>query len=390
MNNKSECCGCTACQQICPPQCITMHPDEEGFLYPKINESRCVHCKKCEAVCPIHNPLLPKGKTEVYVGYANNQEIRRASSSGGIFSLAAEYVLKRNGVVFGAAFDDAFGVHHICIETEEELCKLRGSKYVQSSLEDTYAQAKKCLLRGRWVLFSGTACQIAGLKKYLGKEYDYLLTIDVLCHGVPSPKVWKLYLEDQERKHNARITSISFRDKKLGWKLFSMKIQFENGREYSLPFTKDPFMNMFLSNIDLRPSCYDCRFKAFPRSSDMTIGDCWGIEHHLPELDDDQGTSVILVHTEKGQEVLNELQNDLMLQKAELDQVLPPSADSRKSVAVHPMRDKYWADLQAGKSFDNVHNYVKQNIVKRVLGYLYIIKLQIGKSSCALRKRKDT
>ena len=149
-----------------------------------------------------------------------------------------------------------------------------------------------------------------------------------------------------------------------------MKIQFENGREYSIPFSKDPFMNMFLGNIDLRPSCYDCRFKAFPRSSDMTIGDCWGIEHHLPELDDDQGTSVILVHTEKGQEVLNELQNDLMLQKAELDQVLPPSADSRKSVAVHPNRKKYWKAVNRGAQIEQLHGYVRKNIIQKIVGFV--------------------
>lgn len=372
MNHKSECCGCTACQQICPVQCISMKPDEEGFLYPKINDGQCIGCQKCEAVCPIQTPPLVKGKTQTYVGYAQNEKIRRPSSSGGIFSLAAEYVLKRGGAVFGAAFDDAFAVHHICVESEEDLDKLRGSKYVQSSLENTYAQAKEYLIGGRWVLFSGTACQIAGLKNYLGKEYDRLLTIDVLCHGVPSPKIWKYYLEDQQRKYNSKITSIQFRDKKLGWKRFSIRIQFENGREYAVPFTKDKFMNLFLDNIDLRPSCYDCRFKAFPRPSDMTIGDCWGIEHHLPELDDDKGASVIVVQTEKGQAVLNEIRAGMTCQRAEREE-WPITADARESVAMHPKISQFWADLQAGKSFDELHHYVRKGFVQKALSFCKMV-----------------
>ena len=371
MNNKlEECCGCTACQQICPMQCITMESDEEGFLYPKIDESICIQCNKCKNICPIYHPNIPKGKTESYVGYAINESIRRFSSSGGIFSLVAEYVLKQKGVVFGAAFDEAFMAHHICVDSKEELYKLRGSKYVQSRLESTYTEAKKCLKNGQLVLFSGTACQIAGLKKYLEKEYDNLLTIDVLCHGTPSPKIWKLYLEDQEKKYDSNISSIWFRDKKLGWKRFFVSIQFENGQEYSVPFSNDKFMNMFLSNIDLRPSCYDCRFKAFPRVSDITIGDSWGIEKYMPEMDDDKGTSVIVVHTDKGRKVLNEIQKTMILKKAELDKALPLSADSRKSVLKHPNREKYWAELQAGKSLDEIYKYVKKNIVQKIFGYI--------------------
>ena len=370
MNRKQDCCGCTACQQICPVQCIAMEPDEEGFLYPKINEGQCIGCQKCEAVCPIQTPPLVKGKTQTYVGYAQNEKIRRRSSSGGIFSLAAEYVLKRGGAVFGAAFDDAFAVHHICVESEEDLDKLRGSKYVQSSLENTYAQAEEYLIDGRWVLFSGTACQIAGLKNYLGKEYDRLLTIDVLCHGVPSPKIWKLYLEDQERKYNSKITSIQFRDKKLGWKRYSIRIQFENGQEYAVPFTKDKFMNMFLANIDLRPACHDCRFKEFPRVSDMTIGDCWGIENYMPEMDDDKGTSLFMVHSPKGERILEAIREDLAVKEAELNRFLSGDADLRKSVDMHPNRKKYWAGVYRGESLDVLHGYVRKSFLQKVVGLI--------------------
>lgn len=367
MNRKSDCCGCTACQQVCPVKCIAMEPDEEGFLYPKIDNSRCIRCGKCKKVCPIQNPLVPEGKTETFVGYSNHAGIREQSSSGGVFSLAAEYVLKRGGVVFGAAFDGAFAVRHICVQSEEDLYQLRGSKYVQSSLEDTYAQAKQYLEAGRRVLFTGTACQIAGLKHYLEKPYEQLLTIDVLCHGVPSPKIWKLYLEDQERRNHGKITSIQFRDKQLGWKLYSTRILFENGREYAVPFPDDPFMNMFLDNIDLRPSCHDCRFKAFPRVSDVTIGDCWGIENHMPEMDDDLGTSIILVHSAKGERLFQAIREDLIVKSAELDSVLPGTADSRRSVEMHPNRKKYWAGVNRGESLDVLRGYVRKSLVQKAV-----------------------
>ena len=376
--NYKECCGCTACQQICPMQCISMVSDEEGFLYPKIDESICVRCNKCESICPILHPDMPKRKTEAYIGYAINESIRRSSSSGGVFSLAAEYVLRQNGVVFGAAYDEDFSVHHICIESEEELYKLRGSKYVQSRLENTYVEAKKCLKNDQLVLFSGTGCQIAGLKKYLGTKYDNLLTIDILCHGVPSPKVWHLYLEDKEEKYGSRISYIQQRDKKLGWRKYAIKIQFKNGQEYCVPFSNDKFMNMFLSNINLRPSCHNCQFKSFPRVSDITIGDSWGIQNYMPEMDDDKGTSVILVHTEKGRRVLNEIQKKLIIKMAELDKALPLTADSRISVMKHPNRERFWADLQAGKSFNEIYKNTKKNIVQKVFCYIQM-KIRIWK-----------
>ena len=376
MHNKADCCGCTACQQICPVPCITMEPDEEGFLYPKINEGLCIGCRKCEAVCPIQSPPPVKAEAQTYVGYAKNENVRSVSSSGGIFSLAAAYVFKRGGVVFGAAFDDAFAVHHICVESEKDLDRLRGSKYVESRLEDTYGQAKRRLMDGQWVLFSGTACQIAGLQKYLGNEYDRLLTIDVLCHGVPSPKIWKAYLEEQQRKYRSQITAIQFRNKRLGWKRYSVRIQFANGREYAVPFTKDKFMNLFLANMDLRPSCYDCRFKAFPRPSDLTIGDCWGIERHLPELDDDKGASVLVVQTEKGQALLNEIRSGLLCQRAE-GADWPITADIKTSVARHPKTSQFWAGVGRGEPFGVLHKYLRTSIVHKAVSLLRYLAMTV-------------
>lgn len=370
MTQQSQCCGCTACQMICPARCITMRPDAEGFLYPEIDPERCLRCHRCHAVCPIQNPPVSGKKTQTWVGYARSDTIRSQSSSGGIFTLAAEAVLNRGGVVFGAAFDGSFGVHHICVESEADLGKLRGSKYVQSDLEDTFVQVKGYLREGRWVLFTGTACQIGGLKAYLGMDYQNLLTIDILCHGVPSPKIWRLYLQAQQRRYGANITSIRLRDKQLGWRQYSIAMVFDNGQAYCVPSHQDPYMDLFLSNIDLRPSCHDCRFKAFPRASDMTIGDCWGIERHIPEMDDDRGTSVILVHTPRGQTLLQTILPAMALKKAELDTILPPWADSRRPVDAHPNRTKFWAGAARGEGFDILRNYTKRNLLQRGIAFL--------------------
>lgn len=367
---KQFCCGCTACVHSCPVHCISMQEDQEGFLYPTVDEARCIHCNKCREVCPIARPLIPHGTTSTYVGYAKDQYTRRDSSSGGVFSLIAEWIFNRNGVVFGAAFDENLTVRHVCAETPTELCLLRGSKYVQSNLGNTFAEVKKHLAEGRWVLFSGTACQIAGLKKHLEKDYDHLLTIDLLCHGVPSPKVWKLYLEDQTQKNKSGVTAVWFRDKRIGWKQYSVTLQFENGNICSRLFSDDSFMNMFLGNIDLRPSCHDCQFKTFPRVSDLTIGDCWGVENVMPEMDDDKGTSVILVHTDKGQAVLNEIQEVMRLKKAELEVVLPDSMGVQKSVAMHPNRKKFMKGLQRGEPFGVLHGYVQKSFLQKVIGLM--------------------
>ena len=371
MKSKSECCGCSACEQICPVGCIKMQEDEEGFLYPKIDETKCIHCKKCEKVCPIRYPNKKNKETKTYVAYAKDEEIRKKSSSGGIFSLLAKSVLLQNGVVFGAAFDAQFQVHHIGVTKIEELEKLRGSKYLQSRVEHTFCEAENYLKEGKLVLYSGTACQIEGLQKYLGKSYENLLTMDVLCHGVPSPKIWKLYLKQLKTKYDSKIEKVHFRNKKDGWKKYLILIRFENAKKHLIYFKKDKFMKMFLSNINLRPSCHNCQFKAIPRSSDITLGDCWGIEDYMPEMDDDGGTSVILVHTVKGEEQLKKMKESMVYREAELDKALPPVSDSRKSVRTHPNRKKYWnALLKEQKTFEELYEFVEKSFLQKVTGVI--------------------
>lgn len=353
--DKSNCCGCSACVQICHEKCIKMKQDIEGFEYPFIDIAKCVNCGLCEKICPVQNSKNEDNKIlKAYAAYAKKEDIRLQSSSGGMFTLLSEEILNRNGVIFGAAFDEKFLVHHIAIDNKEDLSKLRGSKYLQSRIENTYFEAKQFLNVGRFVLYVGTACQIAGLKEYLRKDYEKLYTIDVLCHGVPSPKVWKMYLGYQEKQHEASVKSIFFRYKVKGWKTYSLQVLFRNSEKYEEIFKNDYFMKLFLRDICLRPSCHDCKFKNLNRPSDITLGDCWGIENYMPDMDDDKGTSVVLIHSEKGQNLFDILKNQIVYHKAEVDKALSPTADSRKSVAIHPKRNIFFKKLEQGADIDQL------------------------------------
>lgn len=291
--NKNTCCGCSACAQKCPKGCISMSPDPfDGFLYPSVNTRSCVDCGLCERVCPVEIQRRPSNAVEALAVQNENGDVLSKSSSGGAFSLLAEKIIADGGVVFGARFDKEWQVIVDYTESLEGLASYRGSKYVQASAGTSYTDARRFLEAGRPVLFSGTPCQIAGLKSYLGREYDNLLTIDVICHGVPSPMVWAEYLKEQ-----GTIDQISFRDKSTGWKNYSVFV----GNTYE-SYQKNNYMNAFLSNIDLRFSCSSCGFKGGKSGSDITIGDFWGIDKIKPEIDNDKGLCCIIINTEKGEQ----------------------------------------------------------------------------------------
>ena len=319
IKEKKNCCGCNACVQVCPKQCISMKEDREGFLYPEVDKDICVDCHLCEKVCLVLNQGKERKPLKVYAAKNENEEIRRQSSSGGIFTLLAEQVIDEGGVVFGARFNENWEVVHSYTETKEGLAAFRGSKYVQSRIGDNYKKAEEFLKSGRKVLFSGTPCQIAGLNLYLRKEYENLLTVDFICHGVPSPGVWREYLKEEIarqcdgknsvlshsiEKEKVKIKRISFRDKKLGWKKFSFVLTLsvpdghgaENTVLFSEPLNKNLFLRGFLADLYLRPSCYACPAKCLKSRSDVTIGDFWGIEKVMPEMDDDKGVSVVMVN----------------------------------------------------------------------------------------------
>lgn len=313
--DKKNCTGCTACQAICPKQCIEMVMDEEGFFYPEINTDNCVNCGLCENVCPNHIKAQSiSGKNifkECAYGFVNlNSDERDSSSSGGAFSLIAKWIIENDGVVFGAFFDDEMKVCHGYTETCDMIKMFRGSKYVQSNLLDTFHSVKEFLDLDRWVLFSGTGCQIEGLLCYLGREYDKLLCQDVACYGTTSPRLLELYIKWQEEKYHAKVKKINFRDKSSGWKTYSVSVLFDNQKKYLRRATDDFYMRAFLSKLYLRPSCYSCPAKGVERKSDITLADFWGVEKIMPQKDDDKGCSLVIIHSEKGMRMLEEIKKN--------------------------------------------------------------------------------
>ena len=364
IRNKNECCGCGACSQICPKQCIEMKPDTEGFLYPVVNKDACINCGLCEKSCPILNTRSENtARQNAFIAFHRDEHVRMSSSSGGIFSALAENTMQHGGIVFGAAFDKDFLVHHIGVERLEELEKLCGSKYLQSRTELCYLEAKAALEEERPVLYSGTGCQIAGLKSFLGKDYPNLLTVDIVCHGVPTPKLWKRYLNDQEKKRGSLVKQVCFRQKDTGWRSFSLKLTFHNDLTYQKAFKDDHFMQMFLRNICLRPSCYTCKFKTVYSKADLTLGDCWGIEKYRPDLDDDKGLSVIIVHTDKGEEALKQADERLTHYEADLQSIQQEMMFD--SVKPHLHRKKFFAALEKGSTFDELWALLKLSPVER-------------------------
>jgi len=311
IKEKSDCCGCNACTQVCPKQCINMIEDNEGFLYPHVDITKCIDCGLCEKVCPVINQNNPKKPLKVYAAKNANEQIRLDSSSGGLFTIIAEYVINKGGVVFGARFNNNWEVVHDYSETIEGLAAFRKSKYVQSIIGDSYKKVLAFLKEGRKVLFTGVPCQIAGLKLFLRKEYENLLTVDVVCHGVPSPLVWRKYIVESITKLDKHkqisyenITDINFRNKEKGWKAYRFVLKVLSGNKNIIinqPFNQNIFMKGFLQNLYLRPSCYKCPAKSFKSGSDITLGDFWGISNFIPEMDDDRGTSMVAVNTTKGE-----------------------------------------------------------------------------------------
>lgn len=306
VTEKAHCCGCSACVQICPRHCITMPADGEGFRYPMVDVAKCVNCGLCEKVCPELHPFPAHEPLETYAAWHTDSSVRRESSSGGIFSSLAEWTIREGGVVFGARFTPEWDVVHGYAESMTDVAAFRGSKYMQSHIGTAYADAERFLKTGKPVLFSGTPCQVAGLHRYLRKAYDNLLTVDFVCHGVPSSAVFKRYLREVCHKEEA-VVGVNFRDKRKGWKNYSMTIDFSSGRSVRNPFTEDPFMRGFLANLLLRPSCYSCVARGSRSNSDLTIGDFWGIDNIAPQLDDDRGISLVVGQTPRGQQRLAEM-----------------------------------------------------------------------------------
>lgn len=369
IKNKTQCCGCGACEQRCPKRCISMHEDEQGFLYPQVNVEQCVNCGLCEQACPVLHPYSAREPLETYAAINPNEEIRLKSSSGGVFTAIAESVIRKGGVVFGARFNEKWEVIHDYTETVDGLAAFRGSKYVQSRIGKSYLKVGEFLKQGRKVLFSGTPCQIAGLKSFLRKDYSNLITVEVACHGVSSPLIWKSYLE--LIKKNGTIKTISFRNKSKGWKNFCFLVEQET-KTILEPFNENIYMRGFLENIFLRPSCYECPFKAGRSLSDFTIADFWGIQFFEELSDDDLGTSLVLVNTLKGLSLWN--QTSLNHTDINFERVLPFNIALVSCVKKNNRYDFFWKEYSK-VGIDAISRTInkKNNLLKRAYNKLKII-----------------
>lgn len=314
---KEDCCGCSACVSMCNQSAIEFKQDEEGFLYPVINKDNCVNCGLCDKVCPLKRRLSdPQTSSivtvkEYYALRHKNKDILDNSSSGGAFSLIAEYVLKKKGVVCGVEYSSDGVVHHAFAENLKDLEKFRGSKYAQSDIRGTFRDIKKFLKADRYVLFSGTPCQIDGLKKYLMKDYTKLITVDLVCHSIPSPLIYKEYTEYASRILGHRIVGIDMRYKRTyGWShRYSYRFHLENGKSTIDPLWIVNWGKLFFSELINRPSCGECQYTNLNRPGDFTIADFWDDSHKRPDIYSKEGTSLFLVNTEKGQHIFDEFKN---------------------------------------------------------------------------------
>lgn len=300
-----ECCGCTACYASCPVKAIEMRPDFEGFLYPSINVDKCIDCGLCLKVC---KDVRHYNEQQIVYSCRNNDELRARSSSGGVFSRLSEIVLSQGGVVCAVGYSDGCTeCLHKIVTTLDELDDLRRAKFVQSKKYDVYSELRQILNRGITVLFCGTPCECGGLRQYLKREYDNLLTCDLICGCVSSPDVYARYIKFLTEKHNSKVLSVNFKDKRQGWRGKAIAVCFENGEEYYNSILDDDYCVSFHSRFNIRPSCFNCKYRSLQRSADITLGDFWAIEKYAPEYDDNKGTSFVLVNTSKGDEYMHKI-----------------------------------------------------------------------------------
>ena len=358
-----DCCGCGACAQICPKSCISMTADNEGFLYPHINMSDCVQCGLCEKACNILHRREEHAPLKVLAAINHDEKIRKQSSSGGIFHILAENVINKGGIVFGARFDENWQVVFDYADTLDGVKRFMGSKYVQATIGDAYKTARRLLEEGRHVMFTGTPCQIAGLHQYLRKSYPNLLTVDIVCHGVPSPKVWGKYLD-----------WIQDNIRKIG----EIESNTDSCSLY-IPFRKSHYMKAFLSDIILRPSCYECRAKGGRSNSDITLADFWGISSIFPEMNDDKGTSMVFINTDKGAFTLNLA--TFSAKETTYEQIKPLNPACFRSPERPATRKLFFDSLDSSEDLNALIDRCTKPTNKKILTNIYYTLRHIAKNS---------
>lgn len=339
--DKSLCCGCTACASICPKSCITMTPDQDGFDYPVIDKARCINCELCKKVCPFANSARLKNQAakDCYALAINDQDILKKSASGGAFSAIMQAFCDRNFIIFGSEMDADLKVKHTFSNSLEDAAKFRKSKYVKSDINNSYILARQALKEGKKVLFTGTGCQVAGLKGFLQRDYDNLLTVDLVCHGVPSQKLFDKYIYYLQKKHKQKIKYYGFRYKNIK-SSGNISYRLEKNKNITRMWGLDYYMQAFLSGIMFMPSCYNCHFACRERTGDITIADFWGIEHYNQNFNTGQGASLVIFNTEKGRKLINQLQN-VKLFKTDINNAIKFNENLSRPSQLNKNRDKF-------------------------------------------------
>ena len=372
------CTGCHACASICPKECIVMKDAGEGFLFPVIDLESCVQCGRCEKVCPVLHEQKKSIHTQAFAMKNKDEDERRRSTSGGVFSLIAKQIIDAGGIVYGAAYDENFSVRHISVEDDGRLTFLQGAKYAQSIIGTTFVDVESELKRGREVLFSGTPCQCAGLKAFLGTEYDNLITVDLICHGVPSPKVWQIYIDYRSGKENngKRPVKINMRSKASGWSRYSAEFDYGEGQITRIQNNQDSFIRAFIGNICLRSSCSDCAAKGVERCTDLTLGDYWGVWNQHPEFDDNKGVSIVFVHSEKGKNALQRVAENAEWIEVSVEDAYKENTSLMVPSKAHEKR-KDFLDEIAGENFGEVVEKYFPTAITNKIGILGRVKRKV-------------
>lgn len=375
MVDKDICIGCYACATICPRHLITMKEDKNGFTYPMIvNKNECISCNKCNQVCPAITTHSVSKIKKAYAARNKNYNVRRESSSGGIFYLLAKNIIENNGIVFGARFDDDFSVVHDWVSRASELHLFQGSKYVQSNIGNSLLDAKKFLDQGRLVLFSGTPCQVAALKDYLGKDYNNLYTQEIMCYGVPAPGVWRRYIQYIQNRYKSKIVNISFRNKDNGWREYQCVFSFQNGKSHRVYHDNDLYMKGFIEGLYLRDACYECQFKGNNHQGDLVLADFWGIERICDTIDDNKGASLILILSEKGKKLFDIIENDMCFCEVDANKAIQYNPAFSCSATKNINRNRFYSMLD-NKTIQSAikHNLKKENLIIHLKVWIYRI-----------------
>ena len=368
---RKMCTGCANCKNICKNQAISMEIGDDGFLYPIIDLKKCTKCGLCRKKCPVITTRINVSLNKCYVAYSKSDYIRLSSSSGGIFTHLANEILKENGIVIGAAFDDDNKLKHIAITDFDDLEKLKGSKYIQSDISNIF-QFVKSNIQNKRILFVGTPCQVAGLKAFIKDFSENLICVDIVCHGTPSPKLFSKYISELEKK-NGKLLRYNFRDKSTGWELYSNSMIFRN-KKISERYNQNDYMKLFLSDVALRECCYNCKFKLGNKYSDLTLGDFWGVGNFYSEMYDAKGVSCIIINTTIGESIFEKIKDNLVYKECKMEEIIAGNPYIKESCVRTKERDTFYGDIdkltikQLTKKYSKIESAVDiKNRVKRFI-----------------------